>query len=81
MVQAFPDNGDHYMTNPPIIQRVSQRISPCAAPCDQDLIMFIRDITQAYLQPAKIIIIILLIQPAPRLHLGPHKLLRLIGPL
>lgn len=41
------------MTYAPTVHRISQLILLCNAPYDSDLVMFVRNITQAYTQSKK----------------------------
>ena len=53
MVQVYNDlNKDHVLTQSPTIQRVSQRLILCLAATLQDdtTKLFLRDVTQAYVQ-------------------------------
>lgn len=69
------------MTYLPTVQRVSQLILLCVAPCDEDIIMFLRDLTQAYTQSAKRIITRIFIEHPTSLNLDPAKILKVIRPL
>ena len=50
VVEVFSDKVHNCMTYSPTFKRVSQHILLFLATCDSELVMFLRDITQAYTQ-------------------------------
>lgn len=55
VVKVFLDDANQYMTYALTLQRISLWLSLCLAPCDKSLLIFLRDITQAYTQFTKYI--------------------------
>ena len=85
VVQAYNDQGkDLVLTQSPTIQRVSQRIILALAPGLQQtrsVTLYLRDISQAYVQSNTYLSRDIFIRPPPELNLQPGAILRVVKPL
>ncbi|KAI1001416.1 hypothetical protein K3495_g6784 [Podosphaera aphanis] len=86
VVQAYNDHGkDFVLTQSPTIQRVSQRLIVCMASCIPDTNLYLRDISQAYVQSTTKLNRDFYIRPPPELkaELGLEEkvLLKVVKPL
>ncbi|EED11915.1 hypothetical protein TSTA_110940 [Talaromyces stipitatus ATCC 10500] len=84
VVQAYNDKGKEIvLTQSPIIQRCSQRLLLCLTICITDTHLFLRDVTQAYVQSTTPLTRNFYIRPPPELvHLfPPGTILKVVKPL
>lgn len=81
VVQAYNDAGKHIvLTQSPTIQRVSQRII-LAMTAMMNLGLYLRDISQAYVQSTTQLNRDFFVRPPPELSLGKDAILKVIKPL
>lgn len=81
VVQAYNDYGkDAVLTQAPTIQRVSQRLILALSVCT-DLDLYIRDISQAYVQSSTLLNREFYIRPPPELNLDSDSVLKVVKPL
>ena len=86
VVQAYNDQGkDIILTQSPTIQRVSQRIILALVPTLQQsrpaMLVYLRDISQAYVQSTTYLNREIFIRPPLELRLSKDSLLRVVKPL
>jgi hypothetical protein len=85
VVQAYNDQGkDLVLTQSPTIQRVSQRIILALTPALQQaksVALYLRDISQAYVQSDTFLSRDIFIRPPPELNLQSGTILRVVKPL
>lgn len=80
-MKSFSNSSHNYMTYATTVQRISQRINLCITPCLEDLIMFLRVITQAYTQTQRNITPNIYFEPPPGTNLEYEKILKVIRSL
>lgn len=81
VVQAYNDQGKGLvLTQAPTIQRVSQRMILALTPCVR-MPLYLRDISQAYVQSSTSLNREFYIRPPPELNLDPQSVLKVVKPL
>ncbi len=82
VIQAFNDHGkDLVLTESPTIQRVSQRLILCLAATCTNLKIYLRDISQAYVQSTTVLNRDFYAYPPKELKLSSDIVLKVIKPL
>jgi hypothetical protein len=83
VVQAYNDaNKSLVLTESPTIQRCSQRLILCLAPCKKDSKLYLRDVTQAYTQSTTLLNRDFYVRPPPELaDVFQSSILKVIRPL
>ena len=86
VVQAYNDDEKRLvLTQSPTIQRISQRVILCIAAIEEDLGLYLRDISQAYVQSTTALNRDFYIKPpqelAQQLNLNQGSILRVVKPL
>jgi hypothetical protein len=83
VVQAYNDADKTFvLTESPTIQRCSQRLILCIAPCKKDSKLYLRDITQAYTQSTTLLNRDFYVRPPPELATAfRSSILKVIRPL
>lgn len=80
MVQAFNDlEKKHILTQAPTIQRASQRIILCVSLKLQNLKLYLRDISQAYVQSKSKLTRNIFIRAPIEMGIGPNYALKLFN--
>lgn len=69
------------MTYALTVQRISHRLLLCLSSRDKSLLIFLRDITQAFIQSGSFIQRRIFVEPPFSLKLGPNSLLHVVKPL